>query len=124
MTIDQERQTTYNQYKAAQGQVQELSVSIKDLESNMEKASDSMKSKYEEVLKSKQGELEMAKMTAGRLYDRLEYLNSPDAKVDAGDEVVPEDFPYAHLRRSLIDDDMKASIIKEFGRAAYLSMPL
>ena len=121
MTIDQERQTTYNQYKAAQGQVQELSTSIKDLESNMERASDSMRDRYEEVLKSKQSELEMAKMTAGRLYDRLEHLNSPDAKVD---EVVPDDFPYGHLRRSLIDDDMKASIIKKFGRAAYLSMPL
>ena len=124
MTIEQQRETTYKQYTAAQNEMQELNTSIKDLQLNMERASDGMKSRYEEVLKSKQGALDMVKVTAGRLYDRLEYLNSPEAVVEAGGETVPDDFPYANIRRSLIDDEQKAKIIKEFGRAAYLSMPL
>ena len=124
--IDAERQSTYNQYSKARNDVKSINVSITDLELNLGRSSDNMKGKYKEVLQSKRNDLTVAEMNLDRHNKRLNYLNSDEgvAEFEGVAEVIPKNFPYANLSRKTLDDDTKVSIIKQYGRTAYLSMPV
>ena len=124
--IEEARHSTYSHYSQAQNEMKSLNVSIKDLELNLERASDGMKPRYEKVLKSKQSELANVSMTLDRHTKRLDYLNSPlgAEEFDTDTASIPKDFPYGNLSRKTLDDETKIKIIKDYGQKAYLSMPI
>ena len=121
--LDNERRSTMQKYTQSQSQVADLNVSIKELELNLEKSSDNMKSKYQEVLTAKQLELTGATLTLDTHYKRLGYLNTEEGANEFESDTIPENFPHAHVKRSTLNDEDKIHILKTYGKKAYLSMP-
>ena len=86
--------------------------------------SPAMKPKFEKTLANKKASLANAGMTLDSLTKRLDYLNSPEAKEKYNIDQVAEGFPYGNVSRSSLSEEDSVKIIKQYGKASWLSMPI
>ncbi len=78
----------------------------------------SMVDEYNQAITNKQASLKELVLQADSLKEKLINAESPETK-----QAIKEN-PYAHVKRSMLDDETRAHIASEYGADALLKMPL
>ncbi len=116
--LDSQKQATYSKWNKSKAHIASINKVISELKVGANNAQSSVVlQRYEKLIDDKTELLRQTEIQTTTLYNQLEDLNK------VGKPEAPAN-PYAHVKRSSLDDATKVKIIKEHGKELYLSQPL
>ncbi len=117
MEASYEQQTLRRDLNSTRADIGLAQKGISELEGALERASDSMKPQFEDVISKKHSHLKELVTKADNLKNKLVISERPEPEEEKFN-------PYHNVRRSSLSDTVKAAIVKDHGVESYLKMPL
>ncbi len=119
-----EEQILQRDLARTQEEIGKLTSSVKEMEIATERANVTLKDQYQEVLDKRREMLKEMVVEADSIKFKLIAEQHGQEEVEAEAKKRQEANPYAHVKRSQLDDETRAKIATEYGTDALLKMPL